>query len=84
AYYPRIEKESSKIYVPQWGIEACATYVMMLATTREAMADARYRKFITRTDAGHPQQNPFIPVLKWLKERFYEIVSVHVDDVKPR
>jgi hypothetical protein len=79
-YYPRIRSEDSRVFVPEWAIEACSVYVALQAATREAIAEARYRKFATKQDAGTPQQLSVIPVLKWLEERFYRIVSMHSDD----
>lgn len=80
AYYPPIENENSWVFVPRWATEACIFYVGMQAVTQEMMRDARYRKFISKQDAGNPQQTPFIPVAEWLRERFYEIVNNHTDD----
>ena len=80
AYFKRLEGEKSIVEVPQWAWEACGLYVAMQAVTREAMADARYRKFATRTDAGNPTHNPFLPVAQWLEKRFEAIVKTHVDD----
>ena len=80
AYYPRIEDEDSWVRVPEWALEACTTYSAMQAVTQEMLRDARYRKFISKEDAGNPQQNPFIPVAEWLKKRFYEIINTHSDD----
>jgi hypothetical protein len=89
AYYPAIAKSisseaaNSRVYVPEWAIEACAMYVSMQAVTREMIADAKYRKFTSPEDAGgNPTHNPYLPVAKWLKDRFYEIIGVHVDDDK--
>lgn len=80
AYYPRIEGDESRVLVPEWALEACSVYVALQAATREAVAEARYRKFATKQDAGNPQQLSVIPVLKWLEERFYRIVAMHTDD----
>lgn len=80
AYYPRVQDENSRIGVPEWALEACSVYVALQAATREAIAEARYRKFATKQDAGNPQQLSVIPILKWLEERFYRIVSMHSDD----
>jgi hypothetical protein len=46
------------------------------------VADARYRKFLGKQDSGNPQQSPFLPVAKWLEERFNAIVAMHSDDDK--
>lgn len=80
AYFRDVERDSTVLNAPVWSHEACAFYVAMSAVTQEMMRDARYRKFISKNDAGNPQQNPFIPVAKWLRERFYEIVNTHTDD----
>jgi hypothetical protein len=82
AYFPRVEnREDSKVYVPEWALEACAIYVCMQAVTREAMGDARYRKFTSPEDTtGWPVHNPFLTVAKFLRERFYEIINTHEDD----
>jgi hypothetical protein len=80
AYYPAVIKDDSKVEIPVWADEACAIYTCMQAITREMAADARYRKFIGKQDAGNPQQSPFLPVAKWLEERFNAIVATHSDD----
>jgi hypothetical protein len=80
AYYPAIKGNDSKVEVPVWADEACAIYTAMQAITREMAADARYRKFIGKQDAGNPQQSPFLPVAKWLEERFNAIIAMHSDD----
>jgi hypothetical protein len=80
AYYSRVENDKSIIDVPIWAHEACAFYVAMTAITQEMMRDARYRKFISKNDAGNPTQSPFVPVAKWLRERFYEILNTHTTD----
>jgi hypothetical protein len=81
SFFPQIENEKSSVHVPLWAIEACGLYVAMQAVTREAMGDARYRKFVSPEDApGNPTHNPFLTVAKWLNQRFYEIVNIHVDD----
>jgi hypothetical protein len=80
AYYPPIKNESSHVLTPVWADEACAIYVAMQAITREMAADARYRKFLGKQDAGNPQQSPFLPVAKWLEERFNAIIAMHSDD----
>lgn len=80
AYYMPVEGDTSVLDVPYWAIEACSLYVALIAVTREAMADSRYRKYISSEDAGNPTHNPFIPVAKFLKERFYEIINLHQDD----
>lgn len=84
SYFPRIEKgkqKNSPVHVPMWAHEACAIYVGLQAVTREAVGDARYRKFTSPEDApGNPTHNPFLTVAKWMRERFYEIVNNHVDD----
>ena len=79
-YYRRIMSDDTIVQVPEWALEACALYVAMQAVTRESMADARYRKFATKTDAGTPVHNPFLPVAKWLEQRFENIIKLHVDD----
>lgn len=84
AYYPKIEGPTSRVHVQEWAIEACQIYVAIQAATREAVAEARYRKFVGRTDAGNPQQIAILPVLKWLEERFYRIVNSHTDDDQGR
>ncbi|RUM42123.1 MAG: hypothetical protein DSY80_07820 [Desulfocapsa sp.] len=80
AYYKRITQDNDIVEVPEWAWEAGALYVAMQAATREAMADARYRKFATKTDAGTPIHNPFLGVAKWLEQRFENIIKLHVDD----
>jgi hypothetical protein len=80
AYFKRLEGKKSIVEVPEWAWEACGLYVAMQAVTREAMADARYRKFVTATDAGNPTHNPFLGVAKWLQTRFEDIVRTHADD----
>lgn len=80
AYYPAIKNNDSRVEIPVWADEACALYVAMQAITREMAADARYRKFLGKQDAGNPQQSPFLPVAKWLEERFNAIVAMHSDD----
>ncbi|MBE7474333.1 MAG: hypothetical protein HS114_34820 [Anaerolineales bacterium] len=80
AYYPAIKNNDSRVEVPVWADEACAIYTAMQAITREMAADARYRKFIGKQDAGNPQQSPFLPVAKWLEERFNSIIAMHSDD----
>ena len=80
SYYPRVKDDNSWVRVPEWSLEACTVYSAMQAVTQEMMRDARYRKFISKEDAGNPQQNPFIPVAEWLRKRFYEIVNSHSDD----
>lgn len=80
AYYPAVKGEDSKMEIPVWADEACAIYTAMQAITREMAADARYRKFIGKQDAGNPQQSPFLPVAKWLEDRFNAIVAMHSDD----
>lgn len=82
AYYPAIKDDKSRVETPVWADEACAIYAAMQAVTREMAADARYRKFIGKQDAGNPQQSPFLPVAKWLEERFNAIVAMHSDDDK--
>jgi hypothetical protein len=82
AYYPPIKNETSHVETPLWADEACAVYVAMEAITRELVADARYRKFLGKQDSGNPQQSPFLPVAKWLEERFNAIVAMHSDDDK--
>lgn len=83
AYYDRVNVNNYKtrrLDVPEWSWEALTLYVAMQAVTRESMADARYRKFVTSTDAGNPTHNPFLPVAKWLEQRFYNIIRMHSDD----
>ncbi len=80
AYYPAIKDEKSHVETPVWADEACAVYAAMEAITRELIADARYRKFLGKQDSGNPQQSPFLPVAKWLEERFNAIVAAHSDD----
>ncbi len=81
AYYPPLKNKQSVVEVPLWAQEALNYYVLMQAITREAVADARYRKFTSPEDAGgNPTHNPFIPVARWCRDRFYEIVNIHVDD----
>jgi hypothetical protein len=80
AYYPAVKNADSKVEIPVWADEACAIYTCMQAITREMAADARYRKFIGKQDAGNPQQSPFLPVAKWLEERFNAIIAMHSDD----
>lgn len=80
AYYPHITNEHMYAILPSWAVEACTMYVGMLAMTREAAGDARYRKFITKNDAGNPTQNPFLGVAKWMESRYNKIVSAHIDD----
>jgi len=82
AYYPAIKDDKSRVETPVWADEACAIYAAMQAVTREMAADARYRKFIGKQDAGNPQQSPFLPVAKWLEARFNAIVAMHSDDDK--
>lgn len=82
AIYPKVLDEESHIETPVWADEACAIYSAMQAITREMIADARYRKFLGKQDAGNPQQSPFLPVAKWLEERFNHIVNTHSDDDK--
>jgi len=80
AYYPDVVDGDSKVLVPKWALEACSMYTAMLVITSEAVKDARYRKFLSRIDAGNPTQNPFILVAEWLEKRFYQIVNAHSDD----
>lgn len=80
AYYAAIKNETSVVETPLWADEACAVYAAMEAITRELIADSRYRKFIGKQDAGNPQQSPFLPVARWLEERFNAIVAAHSDD----
>ena len=80
AYYPAVKNNDSRVEIPVWADEACAIYTAMQAITREMAADARYRKFIGKQDAGNPQQSPFLPVAKWLEERFNSIIAMHSDD----
>lgn len=80
AYYSAIKNETSIVETPVWAYEACAVYAAMEAITREMIADSRYRKFIGKQDAGNPQQSPFLPVARWLEERFNAIVAAHSDD----
>jgi len=80
AYYPDITEQRKYAELPRWAVEACTMYVGMLAMTRESAGDARYRKFITKNDAGNPTQNPFLGVAKWMESRFNKIVSAHIDD----
>jgi len=79
-YFPDITDTDSWVKVPDWALEACAVYAAMQAVTQEMLRDARYRKFISKQDAGNPQQSPFIPVAEWLRKRFYEIINTHSDD----
>jgi hypothetical protein len=79
-YYPDVTNEDSWVHTPDWALEACSVYVAMQAVTQEMLRDARYRKFISKQDAGNPQQSPFIPVAEWLRDRFYEIINTHSDD----
>lgn len=80
AYYPKVETVDSFIKVPEWAIEACMLHVASLALVREVISDARYRKFISKQDAGNPEQIPFLPAARFLIERFNEIVKSHIDD----
>jgi len=80
AFYPEVKDSESVVAVPQWALEACAMYTAMLVITGEAAKDARYRRYLTRTDSGNPQQNPFIPVVEWLERRFEQVVNAHSDD----
>jgi hypothetical protein len=82
AYYAPIKNETSHVETPGWADEACAIYAAMQALTREMVADARYRKFLGKQDSGNPQQSPFLPVARWLEERFNAIVATHSDDDK--
>ena len=79
-YFPDITAKDSWVKVPDWALEACSVYSAMQAVTQEMLRDARYRKFISKQDAGNPQQSPFIPVAEWLRKRFYEIINTHSDD----
>ena len=80
AYHSPVKDDESVLTIPVWAEEAVSYYVAMSAVTQEMMRDARYRKFISKNDAGNPQQSPFIPVAKWLRERYYEIINTHTDD----
>ncbi len=80
SFYPDVEDNESIVTVPTWALEACAMYTAMLVITGEATKDARYRRYLTRTDSGNPQQNPFIPIVEWLERRFYQVVNAHSDD----
>jgi hypothetical protein len=80
AFYPAIKNVDSKVESPLWADEPLAIYAAMQALTREMVADARYRKFLGKQDSGNPQQTPFLPVAKWMEERFNAIVSMHADD----
>ena len=80
AYYPAVDREDSWVKAPEWALEACVVYTAMQAVTQEMLRDARYRKFISKQDAGNPQQSPFIPVAEWLRKRFLDIINTHSDD----
>jgi hypothetical protein len=81
AYFPSIRAEDSPVHVPMWAHEACALYVCLQAITREAITDARYRKFVSPEDApGNPTHNPFTAVAELIRDRFYEIVNTHSND----
>ena len=80
AYFPTIENENTRVFVPEWAWEACAIYVAMQAVTREAMDTSRFNKYKSKTDSGNPEQNPFLPVAQWLEKRFNDLVVAHSDD----
>ncbi|MBE7553737.1 MAG: hypothetical protein HS126_21940 [Anaerolineales bacterium] len=79
AYYPAIKNNDSRVEIPVWADEACALYVGMQAITREMAADARYRKFIGKQDAGNPAIA--VPAGRQVAGgRFNAIVAMHSDD----
>jgi len=80
AYYEDIKDENSKITVPEWTIEALEVYVSMKVCEKEMLADARYRKFITKVDAGIPTNDPFLPNAEYFYRRFTDIINAHSDD----
>lgn len=79
-YYKRIINDDSIVEVPLWAHEACGIYVALQAIQREALDTSRFNKFKTKVDSGNPEQNPFIPILKWLEKRFIDIIRLHADD----
>lgn len=81
SYYPDITSEQDKIIIPRWAVEACQIYVAMQVATKESIADARFRKLTGKYDVpGTPINNPFLPVAKFLEQRFFDIIRAHADD----
>ncbi len=83
SYLPEVDSDEAVVKTPAWAIEACCLYVAMEAATREAMADARYRKFAQPTDIpGNPTHNPFVHVAEFLEQRFNAIIATHSTDTQ--
>lgn len=85
AYYTPPTDTTTEITIPRWAEEAVMYYCASIAATKLAAADADLRRYASRQlDAGTPVNNPFVPVAKFMIERYQAIVFAHAADTSVR
>jgi hypothetical protein len=81
ACYAVVTEDGSVIRVPWWAWEALRLYVNAKVQENVALQDANLRRWATSRDAGSPTDNPIIPAVRYLMDRYHAIMYAHENSI---